>query len=80
MSRLNIGRCALFSYKARYDIIEVSNCSIEEEGSEAEFFCAVRKRNDIIQCSITEQSTTSYVLIVLECSHVQSDVIACTVL
>ena len=29
---------------------------------------------------ITEQSTTSYVLTVLEHSHIQSDVIACTVL
>ena len=38
------------------------------------------KRNDVIPCSITEQSTTSYVLTVLEHSHIQSDVIACTVL
>ena len=34
----------------------------------------------IIPCSITEQSTTSYVSTVLEHSHIQSDVIACTVL
>ena len=38
------------------------------------------KRNGVIPCSITEQSTTSYVLTVLEHSHVQSDVIGCTVL
>ena len=31
-------------------------------------------------CSITEQSTTSCVLTVLEHSHIQGDVIACTVL
>ena len=33
-----------------------------------------------IPCSITEQSTTSYVLTVLEHSHIQNDVTACTVL
>ena len=34
----------------------------------------------ILNSLITEQSTTSYVLTVLEHSHIQSDVIACTVL
>ena len=74
-----IGRRALFSYRARYDVIEFSNCHIEER-SEAEFFCAVWKRNGVIPCSITEQCTSSYVLTVLEHSHIQSDIMACTVL
>ena len=74
-----MGSRALFSYRARYDVIECSNCRTEER-SEAEFFCAVRKRNGVIKCSTTEQSTTSYVLTVLEHSHIQSDVIAYTVL
>ena len=59
----SIGRRALFSYRARYDVTEFSNCRTEER-SEAEVFCAVWKRNDVIPCSITEQSTTSYVLTV----------------
>ena len=46
----------------------------------AEFFCAVWKRNGVIPCSITEQSTTFYVLTVLEHGQIQNDVIACTVL
>ena len=66
-------------YRARCDVIEFSNCCTEER-SEAEFFRAVWKRNGVIPCSITEQSTTSYVLTVLEHSHIQSDVVACTVL
>ena len=40
MNRKNIGRHALFSYIALYDVIEFSNCHTEE-GREAEFFCAV---------------------------------------
>ena len=36
----NIGRHALFSYRARYDVTEFSNCDAEER-SEAKFFCAV---------------------------------------
>ena len=75
----NIGRRALFSYRAQYDVIEFSNCHTEER-SEAEFFCAVWKRNGVIPYSITEQSTTSYVLTVIEHSYIQGDVIACTVL
>ena len=35
-----IGRRALFSCRARYDVIELSNCRTEER-SEAEFFCVV---------------------------------------
>ena len=35
-----MGRPALFSYRARYDDIEFSNCRTEER-SEAEFFRAV---------------------------------------
>ena len=38
--QLNIGRRALFTYRAQYDVIEFSNCNTEER-SEAEFFCAV---------------------------------------
>ena len=34
--QLNTGRRALFSYRARYDVIEFSNCCTEEQ-SEAEF-------------------------------------------
>ena len=36
----NMGRRGLFSNRARYDVIEFSNCCTEEP-SEAEFFCAV---------------------------------------
>ena len=64
-----MGRHALFSYRARHDVIEFSNYRTKEQ-SEAEFFCAVWKRNGVIPCSITEQSTTSYVLTVLEHSHI----------
>ena len=55
-----MGSRALFSYRARYDIIELSNCRTEEQ-SEAEFFCAVWKRNGVI----TEQARLP-VLTVLE--------------
>ena len=79
INRENIGRHALFSYKAQYDAIDFLDC-LTEERSEAEFFCAVWKRNDVKPCSITEQSTTSYVSTVFEHSHLQGDVIACTVL
>ena len=48
--------------------------------NEAEFFCSVWKRNGVISCSVTEQSTTSYVLTVLKHDDMQSDVIAYTVL
>ena len=51
-----------------------------EERSEVEFFYAVWKRNGVISCSITEQSTAFYVLTVLEHGHMQSDVITCTVI
>ena len=71
--------CALFNYRAPYEVIEFSNCHTEEQ-SGAELFCVVWKRNDVIPCSITKQSTHSYVLTVLEHSHLQNDVIACTVL
>ena len=60
-------------------VIEHGMTSLSLQRSEAEFFCAVWKRNDVIQCSITEQSTTFYVLTVLEHRHIQNDVIACTV-
>ena len=76
---MNIERRALFSYRARYDFIEFSNCHTEER-SEAEFFRTVWKRNGVIPCFITEQSTASYVLTLSEHCHIQSDVIACTVL
>ena len=42
-----------------YDVIEFSNCSTEERGV-----------SRVLLCSVTEQSTTSYVLTVLEHSHV----------
>ena len=71
--------CSVLSNRARYNVIEFSNCS-KEERSEAEFICAVWKWNNFIPCSITEQSTTSYVLTVLEHSQIQNDVIACTFL
>ena len=58
---------------------EFSNCHIEEQ-SEAEFFRADWKRNGVISCSITEQSTISYVLTVFEHTQIQNDVIVCTVL
>ena len=54
-----------------------SSFQTAKEKNEAKFICAVRKRNGIIPCSITEQITTSYVLTVLEYSHVQSDIITC---
>ena len=63
-----MGRRALFSYRARCDIIEFSNCRTDER-SETEFFCTVCKRNVVIPYSITEQSTTSYLLTALEHSH-----------
>ena len=43
-------------------------------------FVQFRKRNSVIPCSITEQSTTFYELTVLERSHIQSEVTECTVL
>ena len=42
------------------DVIGDANCHTQER-SEADFFCPVLKRNDVIQFSITEQSITSYV-------------------
>ena len=50
-------------------------CSVVEHGMmpfnfQIKFFCAVCKQNGIIPCCITEQSTTSYVLTVLEHSHI----------
>ena len=42
-----------------YDVIEFSNCSTQERGV-----------SRVLLCSITEQSTTSYVLTALEHSHV----------
>ena len=70
------------------------HCSVIEQGmtslsfqtavqkNEAKLSSFVQFENEtgIIPCSITEQSTTSYVLTVLEHSHIQSGVIACTVL
>ena len=53
---------------------------VQKNEAKLSSFCAVWKRNGAISCSITEQSTTSYVSTVLEHSHIQSDVIACTVL
>ena len=70
---------ALFSYIAQYDVIKFANCHTDER-NEADFFCGVWKRIDVLLCSITEQSTTSYVLTVLEHSHIQNNVIVCTVL
>ena len=66
---------ALSSYRARCDVIKFASCHTEEP-SEAEFFCAVWKRNDVIPCSITEQRTNSCVLTALEYSHIYNDVIA----
>ena len=53
---INMGMHALFSYRARYDVIDFSNCRTEVR-SKAQFFCAVCKRNGVLPCSITEQST-----------------------
>ena len=47
-----------------YDVIEFSNCSTEERGVSRVLLCSLKTN------SITEQSTTSYVLTVLEHSHV----------
>ena len=46
------------------------------------FLCSLKIKwlHTVLYKSITGQSTTSYVLTVLELSHIQSDVIACTVL
>ena len=70
----NIGELALSGYGAWYDVVEFSNCPTGEK-SEAEFFCAVWDRNDIVPCSMTRRGTTSHVLTVLKHSHMQSDVI-----
>ena len=43
-----------------YDVIEFSNCSTEERGIRRVLLCSLK----------TKQSTTSYVLTVLEHSHV----------
>ena len=50
--------------------------------NEAKLSSFVQFENEMVSlpCSATEQSTTSYVLTVLEHSHIQSDVIACTIL
>ena len=74
-----MGGRALFGCRAWYDVIEFSNCPTEER-SQAEFFCAVWERNGVVPCSVAEQSITSHVLTVLEHSHLQNDVITCTVL
>ena len=57
---------------------EFSNCRTEER-IETEFFCKDWKRNGVIPCYIFQQSTTSYVLSVLEHSYIQNQVKACTV-
>ena len=43
-------------------------------------FVQLEKGKCVIPCFITEQSTVSYVLAVLKQNHIQSDVIAYTVL
>ena len=78
MKQLNTERRDLFSDRARYDVIEFSNCRVEER-SKDEFFHGVRTRNGVIWYSITEQSTTSYVFTLLEHGHIQNDVIMFTV-
>ena len=67
------------------------HCSVIEHGitslslqtvvqkNEAKLSSFVQFENEI-PCPITEQSTTSYVLAVLEHSYIQSDIISCTVL
>ena len=57
---------------------EFSNCHAEQH-IEVKIFCAVSKRNGVVPCSITEQSTIFYLLTVSEHSKIQNDVIACTV-
>ena len=60
---VKIGSCALFNYRARYNAILFSDCT--KELSLALFFgTAVKKLNDVIPCSITEQCIPSYILTV----------------
>ena len=76
LNNFNMGKLALFSSRAWYDAIEFWNCRIEE--LEAKLSSFVQFENEMV--SYRALSTTSYVLTVLEHSHIQSDVIACTVL
>ena len=69
-----VGRRALFSYRARYDVIEFSHYRIEK--NEAKLSSFAQSENEMV----IEQNATSYVLTVSEHSYMQSDVIAWTVL
>ena len=75
--------CLSFSLKVAASIniiktLQGVRCSVIEHGMMSlSFQTAVQKNETKL---ITEQSTTSCVLTDLEHSHIQSDVIACTVL
>ena len=57
------------------------HCSVTEHGMTSLSFQTAIQKNEAKLSSFVqfEQSTTTYVLTVLEHSYVQSDVIACTV-
>ena len=68
-------------------------CSVIEHGMTSLSFQTAKQKNEVklssfvlfenemlYNCSITEQGTTSDVLTVLEHSHIQDDVISCTIL
>ena len=54
--------------------------AIQKNEGKLSSFVQFDKRNGVIQCSITEQSTTFHVLTVLEHSQKQNGVIAYSVL
>ena len=53
--------------------------AVHKNEAKLNFLCSLKTKLRHT-CSVTEQSTTSYVLTVLEHSYIQRDVIACTVL
>ena len=77
----NIGRRALFSYRARYVTSMSFQTTVQKNQAKLSSFVQfVNEMTSYVRFSAAEQITTSYVLTVLEHSHIQSDVIACTVL
>ena len=63
---------ALFSFRAQYYVIDISNCCAQEQ-SKAEFFCTVEICLTVL--CVTEQSTAPHVLTVLEHGHMQNVIV-----
>ena len=54
--------------------------AVKKNEAKLSSFVQFENQNGVTPCSVTEQSTASYVLTVLEHSQIKNDVIACTVL